>query len=343
MHKKPGYVLFLLFSILSVCMVLMSMFFSRTMMYRQLMNQLIRQEQATLLNLSSMSMAKAILFPDSDDAKKTNSPETKSEEKAGPEKTFVAVYPYFNKEKTHELIENIDGVQATLTMSIQSEHGKINLNSFYDYKNKKFFGEGQKEDKKKLCIWLFDQIATVTGKTNLFAPFEQHLKQRTHCFNDVCELLTIAEFSEQFHDSLFVDFSATSKKKKLFLTDIFTIYTQKNEIHPLLLSASCCTLLGLQPKATLPEEELQKLMTALKNPESVETLWNKSLKSFYQKEYKDLPQEIKSILTTRYEANIFSLLLKTKMVDTVSSIFAVVNMNTKQHLIDFDIIKTYQI
>jgi len=345
MHKKQGYILFLLFGILSVCSVLISLYFSRVVIYRQLMQQLIAQQQAATMNMSGIALAQTLIIPEQKEEEEQQTP--KQAQPKGPEqidsKTLMKLFPYFNKEKAHELTAAADGIQATLTLGVQSEQGKLNINSLYDLEKKKFVNEGQQQgDKKKLCVWLFNQIATITGKPNLLQPFEQYMKNRTYDLNDVTELLSIKEFSEQFCDNLF--FSPTdSKTKKLFLTDIFTVCSEQETITPLLLSPSWCILLGLQPKQTMTPEELQKFFAALKIDNKWETDWNSSLQGFYQKDYKDLAQEIKSILTTRYEANIFSLLLKTKIGETNSTIFTIVKTNTKQHLLGFDIIKTYQI
>jgi len=341
-NNKQGYILFLLFSILSVCSVLISLYFSRVVIYRQLVQQSIRQQRANHLALSAVSLAQAVLVPQQNkDESKEASPKAATPGKSE-QKILTALFPYFNKEKTFELTTATDGIQATLSLSIQSEQGKLNINSLYDFEKKKFMYEGEPTDRKKLCTWLFGRIATLTGKPTLMSVFEEHLKNRSIDFNDVTELLSIKEFSQQFSDQLFFNTDHT-QINKLFLTDIFTVYTEQETITPWLFSRSWCTLLELQPKQKLTEEEIQKIFSTFKIDATWETDWNSSLQPFYQKEYKDLPQEIKSILTTRYEANIFSLLLKAKITETISTIFTIVKASTKQHLNGFDIVKTYQV
>lgn len=340
--NQPGYILFLLFSILSVCSVLISLYFSRVVIYRQLIQQSIKQQRADQLAFSQTALAQALLIPQQKrEAVKEQQP--KAATPTQPEqKILAALFPYFNKEKSHELTIAADGIQATITMSIQSEQGKLNLNSLYDFEKKKFMYEGQANDRKKFCTWLFTRIATLTGKPPLMGAFEEHLKNRSVDFNDVTELLSIKEFAQQFADQLFFNTDSTSNNK-LFLTDLFTVCTEQETITPWLFSRSWCILLSLQPKQKLSDEEIQKMFSTFKIDTTWETDWNSSLQLFYQKEYKDLPQEIKSILTTRYEANIFSLLLKAKISETTSTIFTIVKANTKQHLSSFDIVKTYQI
>jgi hypothetical protein len=356
MHNKKGYILFLLFSVLSVCSILISLCFSRTMVYQQLMNLVTTEQQCQQLALSSVGIAQAILTPQKEEKEKAQTtPEKQNNEKESPEKKlFTQIFPYFNKEKKIKLTEKIDHFDATITISLQSEHGKLNLNSLYDFDKKKFINEGKPNDCRKLCIWLFEKISQITGKPNLMTAFENILKKRELEFNDPLELLTDKDFKEQFTDNIFINFEA--KNKKLFLTDIFTVYTEaedtNKQLSPWLFSISWQTLLDLKTKES--KEDIQTFIKKSSgtlnwkeesnSSSSSPNAWNDGgFKDFYQKEYKDLPQEIKSILTTSFEANIFSLLVKARIAETVSSIFTIVKAGTKQHLTGFDILKTSQI
>ncbi len=343
MHNKKGYILFLLFSILSVCSILISLCFSRAMVYQQLMNLVTTQQQCQQLALSSVNIAQAIITPQKEEKQNTPStPKKSNNEKESPEKNLLTqIFPYFNKEKSFKLTDKTDHFNATITIGLQSEYGKLNLNSLYDFEKKKFINEGKPNDCKKLCIWLFEKISQITGKPNLMSSFENILKKRELEFNDPLELLTDKDFKEQFTDNIFINFE--SKNKKLFLTDIFTVYTEQENINPWLFSISWQTLLDIKIKENITKEDIEKFLKNFKTNANWQEDWNVCLKDFYQKEYKDLPQEIKSILTTTFEANIFSLLVKARIGETVSSIFTIVKANAKQHLTGFDILKTSQI
>ena len=134
-----------------------------------------------------------------------------------------------------------------------------------------------------------------------------------------------------------------TQQQKIFLTDIFTVSTEQNTINPWLFSSSWCKILDLKPKEKLSEEEKKKIFSQVAKTSNWESDWNKNLKDFYQKEYKDLAQEIKTILTTEFEVNIFSLLLKANIGETNSTIFTIVKSKAKDHLIRFEILKTYQV
>lgn len=343
MYNKKGYILFLLFSILSVCSILISLCFSRAIVYQQLMNLVTTEEQCQQLALSSVNLAQSILTPQKEEKENTKNVSTKENtQPESPEKKLLTkIFPYFNKEKTFKLTQKIDHFDASITLSIQSEHGKLNLNSLYDFEKKKFINEGKANDCKKLCIWLFERISQITGKSNLMAAFENLLKKRELEFNDPLELLADKDFKEQFTENIFINFEP--KNKKLFLTDIFTVYTETEFINPWLFSTSWLTLLDIKIKENISKEDIQKFLKNFKTNGNWQEDWNICFKDFYQKEYKDLPQEIKSILTTTFEANIFSLLVKARIGETVSSIFTIVKASTKQHLTGFDVLKTSQI
>ena len=330
-HNQRGYILLLLFSILSLCMSLMSLFFSRTVTYQHLMHLLTQKDTATTLAVSSNDLGQALFYAPAD-----------KEQKLSPyQKMLKKIFPYLNTNTTYKLSSSLEGIDATVQMYAQSESGKINVNSLYDFRLKKFMKEGKDDDRKKFCEWLFEKIGTITHKPSLFAAFEQYLKKRTTEFNDITELLSIPDFAEVFQDNIFLT-NATSSSSSIFLRDIFTISTDQDTINPWFLSHSWRILLGLNAKK-LSEEELKKIIDSFKNKVNWEVDWNTSLRTIYQKDYKDLPKEIKSLLTTECEANIFSLLLSATIGETTATIFTILKKQATEKSLPFDIVKMYQI
>lgn len=351
-NNQQGYILFLLFSILSVCSIIISLCFSRTIVYKQIMHITNQQQQCQQLAFSSISLAESLLVVEEEKKGKEkqssfkNLPETNTEEPNKEQKLLTNIFSYFRTEKKLKLTQAIDHFDATITLNIQPEDGKLNLNALYDFTKKKFLNEGKTHDCKKLCVWLFNRISEITGKPSLMSAFQNLLEKRKTEFNDPLELLSDKDFKEQFSDAIFINFE--DKNKKLFLTDIFTVYTNVELdpikiINPWLFSNSWLTLLGIHIKENITKEEIKKTLKNFKTNANWQEDWNICFKNFYQKEYKDLPEEIKSILTTTFEVNIFSLLVKAKIGETVSSMFTIVKANTKQHLTGFDILKTSQI
>lgn len=343
-HIKHGYILFLTFTILSTCSVLISLYFSRVVVYRQLMHVLITKEKTNRLALSGTSLVQALMTPEEKNEATIPAQDAKKTELSPDQQLMTQLFNYFNKEESYQLTSKDDGLDAKIALSVQSEQGKLNLNSFFDFEKKKFLYEGTSKDRKKLAMWLFEKIAALTKKPSLFIPFEQYLTTKEFDFNDVTELLNIKEFSETFHSTLFITFEEQkSEEKKIFLTDIFTVSTEQETINPWLFSSSWCAILDLKQKQKLSDEEKKKIFSQVTKTSSWESDWNKNFKEFYQKEYKDLAQEIKTILTTEFEANIFSLLLKANIGETNSTIFTIVKAKAKDHLMRFEILKTYQV
>lgn len=344
MHNKRGYILLLLFSILSLCMSLISLFFTRSTTYQHLMHLLLQKDRATKLALGSIEIGQALLAPapEKEDPKKLPVWQKDSEKSKNYYQTFFqTIFPYLNKNTTYSLTHQTDGLHGTVELYLQSESGKLNLNSLYDVKTKKFAYEGQAGDRKKLCEWLFDKISKITHTPSLFFAFEQYLKKRVTDFNDVTELLLIKEFAQTFDHAVFLQQEKTPADK-VYLTDIFTIATNQETVNPWFFSHSWCTILDIKKK-NLSKEDQTKLIETFKNKANWQTDWNNSLKTIYQKEYKDLPEEIKSLLTTECEANIFSLLLSATIGETTTTIFTIIKKQVTEKQIPFEVVKIYQI
>ena len=357
-HLKRGYILFLLFTVLSVCSILISLYFSQVLVYRQLMHVLINKEKTNRLALSAVSLVQGLMTPKDEKKEEKQAtipaPDAKEVKLSEDQKILIQLFDCWNKELSYQLNSKDDGLDAKITFNLQSEQGKLNLNGLYDFEKKKFLFEGAANDRKKLCNWIFEKIAVITKKPTLFPAFEKYLAKRDFDINDVTELLSIKEFADVFGEDLFITFEPTKDQNpveqpqknefsKIFLTDLFTVSTEQDTINPWLFSPSWCKILDLKPKQKLTDEEKKKIFSQIAKTAHWESDWNENLKDFYQKEYKDLPQEIKTILTTEFEANIFSLLLKVNIGETNSTIFTIVKTKAKDRLIRFDILKTYQI
>lgn len=301
------------------------------------MRLLLEKESALQLATSATELGQAIFYVP---AKKEDQ-DQKEKNRTPFQKMLKKVLPYLNTNTTYKLSESLEGVNAAIQIYALSESGKININSLYDIRTKKFFKEGELGDRKKFCEWLFETISKITKKPSLFTPFEQHLKKRSTEFNDTTELLCIPEFAETFKQKVFLNNSEITSQT-IYLTDIFTIATNEETINPWFFSHSWLTILELKPKK-LSEDEQKKLVESFKNKVNWEMDWNTSLRIIYQKEYKDLPKEIKSLLTTECEANIFSLLLSATIGETTATIFTILKKQATEKSLPFDIVKMYQI
>ena len=343
--KKPGYILLILFIILSGCMALITIFFSRSSRYRNLMSEIISNDKTSRLAISGISIGKAILDPIDKDKNEDVAPqkdEKKDKVDGKNQKIFKSIFPFLQASKKYKLIDQVDGVSAEIEFLFSSENGKLNINSLYNIEDEKFVDEGSENDRKKFCIWLFDQIAKITQTESLFEPFFNHIKSRDADLNDVTELLRIKQFEETFKNKIFYK-TDPKEEKPLFLTDLFTVSTDQETINPYLFSESWCTILQLRPKAPGSEEEIKKMIASFKDKPNWANDWDDSLSKFYQKDYQDLPKEIKSMLTQECELNIFSLLLSATIGETTSTIFTILDRDSKKESTTFNILKIYQI
>ena len=341
-HNKRGYILFLLFSILSVCTMLITLYFSQSVSYQNLMQVLTTQDKAKQLALSSASIGQALLYIPKENKQSTaKAKDAHQSPKGSDHKLLEQVLPYMHETHSYSLSQNVEGMDATLKVHLISENGKLNINSIYDFSEKKFLHEGQEGDRKKFCQWLFEKISKITEKPSLFNAFEKELQNRTHDFNDVTDLLYIKEFLHTFQDHVFYN-TNKADSNTIFLADIFTISEQET-INPWFLSHSWRILLDLPDTVSLSDEDQKKVLESFKKQMNWDKEWDNSLKLLYLKDYKDLPPEIKSMLTTDFEANIFSLLLQAIIGETSSTIFTILKANTKNELATFDIVKVYQL
>lgn len=305
------------------------------------MHLLLQKDAALNLAVNSIELGQAVFYvPQKQDD--SQNAESASDKKKPPfNKMLNKIFPYLNTTTIYNLHDSSGGINSIIKICALSESGKINLNSLYDIKAKKFFKEGQAGDRKKICEWLFENIAKITKKPSLFTSFEQHLKKRDTEFNDVTELFSIPDFADVFKQKMFLT-NPENPLQMVYLTDIFTVVTNEETINPWFLSPSWQMILGIKSKQLSKEEE-KKLVESFKNKVNWEVDWNTSLQIIYQKEYKDLPKEIKSLLTTECEANIFSLLLSATIGETEVTIFTILKKQATEKSLPFDIIKIYQI
>ena len=224
-HHKPGYILFVLFAILSLCMALVTAIFMKGSSYYQLATLITNKEKTTQLSFSTTALVNSLLKIEE---KKDQNKEEQATEKKEPalskeQQLMTKVLPFLHKTHSFNLHQSADDLDAIIQIYIGSEYGKLNINTLYDIANKKFYFEGQADDRKKFSQWLFEKIGKATGQPSLFEPFAKHMATRTHEFNDTLELLQIPEFQKAFSQNIFINIDQP-QIKHICLTDLFIIY-----------------------------------------------------------------------------------------------------------------------
>ena len=229
-----------------------------------------------------------------------------------------------------------DPIDNNMMLSVQVESGKININSLYDFANKKFVNEGSDSgDRKKLCEWLFDKIGQVQGGSSLFQPFANYLSNRKYPLNDVTELLSISEFSESFDDAIYYAPGSTSNAdKKLCLTDLFTVVSETDTLQPWVLSPSLILLLGGNV-GLVSADTLQDVLQKFSAQTDWSQSWDETIKNLYGIKFDNLSEEMKSILTSQFEATIFSISLNVHDQKGKADLYALLKEKNRRKWIEY--------
>ena len=232
-----------------------------------------------------------------------------------------------NRWQTFKLDYAKDGVDGEISICLMSEDGKLNINELYNFEKHEFIGnKKQQEELKTLLKTIFDSIQKAGNKSevNLFEAFEKFLKDRQDKVRDVTELITVKEF-ESFKNNMFYTPAQGEQSKKLFLTDIFTIWSQTPIMNPWFFSASMCQILGLEQPKKISEDALKAFKTFYSWPQD----WDAIFTKVYKKDFKALPKSFQLILATTFGPETFSVLSYGKVGDITHRIFAILERDTQ--------------
>ncbi len=357
-QAKQGYILVLTLLLISISVILVTYMFNRGTVFVPFMRTMVEREKANVLALGGLQLAMSQL------ATQVKLQETKdgklqkiSDEQIAKE-LLQTILPSLNQWQSFDLKEEIDGIDATLKMCIMSEDGKLDINQLYDFQKKKFIGEGQpKGDMKKIAKQLFITIEKSTGGKSLFQGFEKFLKERQYNIQDATELLTIKEF-DVFKNKVFYEPPSkgeakkdSSKKRSLYLTDVFTVWSGKKTIQPWLFSDSMRGVLGIKKvesgdmkdRKNIIKKWLKEFKLSWQWPDG----WKKIFSPIYSKDFKSFAQGIDSVLSTKFEPQIFSVLSYATVGKVTQRLFAVIERkkvsNDKTVTFDITLKKLYRI
>ena len=355
---KKGYILVLTLLLLSISVILVTYLFNRGTVFVPFMQTMIGREKADMLALGGVQLAMSQLATHvKPEASKDGTPKKISDEQIA-QQLLQTILPSLNQWKKFDLKEGIDGIDATLQLCIMSETGKLNINQIYDFQKKKFIGEGQpKGDMKKVIKEIFSSIEKSTGAKNLFQGFEKFLKERQYNIQDVTELLTIKEF-DVFRNRVFYDPPVegktkkdSSKKRPLYLTDIFTVWTDKKTIQPWLFSDSMRGVLGIKRVESGAMKDAKNTiiqwLKTFKLSWQWPGDWKKIFAPIYDKELKSFAPGIDAVLATKFEPQVFSVLSYATVGKVTQKLFAIIERKKRSNADEttFDIIikKLYRI
>ncbi len=360
MHKKPGYILFTTFILLSMLSMTMLFFFSRGTLFRVLIRTVLQRAQGLRSGIGATDVAQSYLYitPEEKKENQNSKPlQEKPEKKEQPnvnKKLFSKTVVYSQFPKTYPLEEKIDGADGFIKLMFVSEAGKFNINAWYNFKDKKFYGQGTKDDRQKVATFVFEALAKVTGKKNLFTAFEELCKKRDCAFNDVLELLEHKDFKEVFGYHVYRPLPmkkegvwTTGEKPTVYLTDLFTVTSMVEGLDPWMLSYSVQLLCGIQPSVMqtyLQDEEKRKeLISKYKDSADWSKDWDTILQPVYGISYEQFPSEIKGILTLTFAAHIFSIVASMDVNGVYTTVQAILKQKmTQNNQLMYQTIKIYQ-
>ncbi len=338
-HAQPppptqaGYVLTLTLLLISMSVVLVSLLVNRTVSYQRLSVLDHDREQAKMLALSGVEIALSQMTAPVEDAQAGAKKEEKTQEKSGEkeqQKWLSRLLALTNHWQEFKFKEEIDGIEGECTIYISSEQGKFNLNSLYNFKEKKFIKQDS-FDAQKLLQLIFDKISTSLNAGNPIESLENIFKQHDRPLDDVTELLALKEF-QKFASHVFPTFPAHGEQKSesFILTDLFTVMpvaSGRPQLEPLLLSRSVKNMLGLKPDNADEEkriQEAQELAKSLKPTMNWQEDWNKLLSKRVGKEFEKLPVEIRSLFSSKFEVTAFSVVSYGKVGAVTQKLCAIV-------------------
>ncbi len=330
--KQPGFTLVITLMVIALIVAIVTVMAHKSSVHVHYMKTMNNREKAKNLAWSGVQIAMSQLANLEKESEKkgittTGSKPTAaaSEDKKQPQKKdpievqkrfLIKILPHLNTWQTFKLTPKNDGVRGQISICVGCEDGKIDINQFFDFATKKFINEGQsKDDAKKLLQELFTKIKDVQGGESLFNVFEKFLKERQNRLHEPSELLAIKEFSV-FKNKIFfepepsVQQKSGQEKQNVYLNDIFTLWSSKKELNPWLLSHSLQVLSGMQPargeelKETQLEGKLKEFKQALSFPKD----WDKFIAPLFGKKFDQLPKELRGVMSTKFEPQVFSVL-----------------------------------
>ncbi len=324
-HTSSGYIMVFTLVMIALLTVLITFIVTRVQIYYPATLQAESTMRSRLLALGGVQVGMAQLADFATEKKqKEADPQQKKPNPDDKDRQFLAkLLPRLNTWQTFDLKKNIDSVDGTIKIYIGSEEGKLDLNQLWDFKNNQLAFEKQ-ENKKKLYAELFSRIDKRTGISDGFVSLQKFIKERGYLINDVTELVLIKEY-KKFAEHLFYEQSVNQKKEPvLYLTDLFTIWTGNKKINPWLLSSGWQQIFDF--KKNEQKKDLEPILKEFKKTMQWKTAWDKIFFPLYGKNFSSLPKDVDSILDTKFEPKIFSVLSYGTFGKTTDKLLAIIEL-----------------
>jgi hypothetical protein len=329
---RPGFMMIMTFMMLTIGVVVATQLFFKGSVYTVYMSSVKKREQAKRLArsgiqiaLNQLALQDTKIIEEEEDEKKSKDPIVRQKKLL---KTLLTVQ---NKWQTFSLQEPQDGIEGIIKICITCEDGKIPLNALIDYKKQEFIKTTKEPvlDGKEVMQKICEKIKEIMVDTDLFEGFLEFIKESKTTPADITSLFTQKQFDE-FREVIFFEPSEQEKlegveqKKKLYLADIFSLWSEKPEINPWLLSPSVQQLAQITDQE-LKSEDIKDLLEKLDlKAFSLKKDWDTYLKPLYGREYKTIAKELTSLLSSKFEPRVFSVLCYGKVGRVTQKLVAII-------------------
>lgn len=341
MRKNRGYILPLTLMIISMAVVLVTSVIQRAMSYQRQARLMLDREQARNLALSALEIALSkicLVVPKEAAQEKEQTSQAQATPTQQPEETqkkeawqkpppmqqwLLQILPILNKWQTLELTEKSEGVTGSISFYLSCEQGKISLHQLStllesESKQKQQAAQQtqqqapqqngtQQPRQTKDALTVFDELIKKEMGVSIKQVLKEAQAKYKRALEDPSELIPLKSFAP-LKDRLFVTRPTGQQqrgKPQLFVMDLFTIAPGSGTLNPWLLSNSLKALLGFKENKEVKIN--REFVKDLKPTMQWQTEWDKLLAPFYGKKFANIPQEIRALFGTQFEATAFSV------------------------------------
>ncbi len=299
---------------MSLCVILITRFVSGILAHNKVATLFVQREQARMLALSGIQVAISQLSPEIDEKEKANQDKVL-------QKNYGAFLEYANKWQNYKLSESHEGVDGTIALYIALETGKLNINSLYNQKEKKFVIT---PGAKKLLIAVAERLQALVKNKNLFDAFENFLRKQDKPLDDITQVIAI----EDFNLPLFI---TKSDKPTIALADIFSVDIPSTApLQPLALSQSLSQIFGFKVSTDNEQnnKRVQEIVKKLKSTMNWQQDWEATGAQLLGKPYIEIATELKNIFEQKLEAKIFSVVSEATSGNVTQKLYAIIEKVT---------------
>jgi hypothetical protein len=342
-YQHHGYILVFSLMMIALVMIMVTGVVQRARVHAIVMKTSLDREKARLLALSGLEFAKSRLAnpPEPEQKKEGGTTQTPSaEDPTQQARDFLAITLPFLATWQNFTVEGGAHTYGTVKICIGCESGKINLNTLYDFSKHQIAGQGDTQRERKLFL---EQVCTALekqqGGKELFQKLSKFLQECDYPLNDPTEILSIPEFDTVFQNNLFFEPRTSNEQtpeqklikeptkpevRPLCLMDIFTIWSSDATLEPWLLSPSLKQIFGFKQPGKTDEAIIKQALQKFTINASWSKDWDQTLGLLYGKDFASLSKPVASLLSTKFEPMVFSVVSYGSVKASTQKLYAIV-------------------